>query len=90
MYYLIVFESTHIAISTKKKLTAQLPVRTIPTLREISASCGISLRVEAEYKDQLIEFFKATNIDSSKYSVYVINMSKDEKNVRNFEKMNVI
>lgn len=46
IYYLVTFENTHNAIKTKKKLENIIQYRTVPILREISADCGISLRLE--------------------------------------------
>ena len=46
-YYMISFESTLEAISAERYLGARLGVCTMPTLRSVTASCGISLRVEA-------------------------------------------
>lgn len=46
-YYLFTFESTHSAIKAQKLLSG-LNAVTMPTLREISASCGISLKVLPE------------------------------------------
>lgn len=49
-YYLLTFESTHAAMAAEQALLPRLPVRVMPTLRQITASCGISLRVEeADY-----------------------------------------
>ncbi len=45
-YYMLSFESTHAAMAWEKALTGRVPARTMPTLRQVSASCGISLRVE--------------------------------------------
>ena len=46
-YYLFTFDSTHYAIKAQKLLSG-LNAVTMPTLREISASCGISLKVLPE------------------------------------------
>lgn len=46
-YYLFTFDSTHYAIRAQKLLIG-LHVVTMPTLRQISASCGISVRVQPE------------------------------------------
>ena len=43
-YDLVVFDSTHTALRAEKLLEG-LGARMMPTLREISASCGISLRL---------------------------------------------
>jgi hypothetical protein len=44
-FYIITFESTHLAISTEKTILAEVAVEMVPTPREISASCGLSLKV---------------------------------------------
>lgn len=41
------FQNTHDAMGAEKLLAGYLPVCTMPTLRQVSASCGISLRIEA-------------------------------------------
>ena len=45
--YLLAFESTHAAMSANKALASVHPV-VIPTPRVLTASCGMSLRFEAE------------------------------------------
>ena len=40
------FQNTCDAIMAEKLLEGYLPVCTMPTLRQVSASCGISLRIE--------------------------------------------
>lgn len=42
------FNSTHAAMGAEKYLSARMPICAMPTLRAVSASCGISLRVEDE------------------------------------------
>lgn len=46
-YYLFAFDSSNAAIAAQQRLK-DLQVLVMPTLREISASCGISLRVPPE------------------------------------------
>ncbi|MEL7609370.1 MAG: DUF3343 domain-containing protein [Bacillota bacterium] len=44
------FDSTHQALYAQSRLSKRIPVCVMPTLREVSKSCGISLRVEiADY-----------------------------------------
>lgn len=45
-YQLLAFESTHAAMAAERALRPRLPVTVMPTLRQITAACGISLRVE--------------------------------------------
>lgn len=46
-YYLAVFESMNQAVAAQRLLRGLEPV-VMPTLREISASCGMSLRIPAD------------------------------------------
>ena len=45
-YYLFTFHSSHEAIAAHKKLSEHMQAVIMPTLREISKSCGISVRIE--------------------------------------------
>ena len=40
---MLTFQNTHDAMGAEKLLAGHLPVCTMPTLRQVSASCGISL-----------------------------------------------
>ncbi len=57
IYYVITFNSTHHAIKAEKKLLDKnLDIKTIPTPREITASCGLSIKFPFED----LEVIKAT------------------------------
>lgn len=56
-YYLFTFDSTHCAIQAQK-LLRNLNVVMMPTLREISASCGISLKVQPPQRKEASELLK--------------------------------
>ena len=45
-YQLLAFDSTHAAMAAERSLKTRLPVTVMPTLRQITAACGISLRIE--------------------------------------------
>jgi putative Se/S carrier protein len=48
-FYVIAFDSTHHAIKGEKILKEiELEIRTIPTPREITASCGLSIRFNGD------------------------------------------
>lgn len=53
-YLLITFESTHIAIKTEKILDG-LDIETIPTPRQLSTSCGISIKGKVEDLEMIKE-----------------------------------
>lgn len=45
-YQLLAFESTHAAMAAERALKTRMMVTVMPTLRQITAACGISLRIE--------------------------------------------
>ena len=52
--YIVAFNSTHNAIKTEKLLQKEdIKATTLPTPREISASCGISIKFEKEDMDRV-------------------------------------
>lgn len=87
MYWLLTFENTHTAIETRKNLSSRFPVRTIPTLREISASCGISLRIAPEYQDPLNAFLDENTLNPKMYALYRIDTDEITDKVTGFEKI---
>lgn len=60
-YYTLAFDSTHTAVAAEKYLSARIAVSVMPTPRKITASCGISLRVELEDGERLKELLKAND-----------------------------
>ena len=68
-YYLLAFNSTHAAVSAEKLLSAQLEVTIMPTLRKITASCGISLRIEDKDFEKLMAILSANTLDCALYRV---------------------
>ncbi len=53
-YYLFTFASTHAAISTHKRLAPSVKAVLMPVLRQISASCGMAVRVEPDALDRAL------------------------------------
>lgn len=54
-FYVIVFDSTHHAIQTEKLLKEKYKIETIPTPREITASCGLSIKFNTEQLDSIVQ-----------------------------------
>lgn len=52
-YYTMAFDSTHFAVAAEKYLSPHIAVEVMPTLRKITASCGISLRIEEKDIEKL-------------------------------------
>lgn len=72
-YYILAFNSTHDAICAEKALENRLPVQVIPTLRVVSESCGISLRIEEEHFPILEPLLQAQVIEEGRYALYHIS-----------------
>jgi len=78
LYYVIAFDSTHHAIMGEKILREKgLDIRTIPTPREITASCGLSLKFNMDILDRINEFL--SNIDFSIKGVYKVIRTSEGK-----------
>ena len=52
-YYTMAFDSTHFAVAAEKYFSPHIAVEVMPTLRKITASCGISLRIEEKDIEKL-------------------------------------
>ncbi|MDO4567892.1 MAG: DUF3343 domain-containing protein [Clostridia bacterium] len=69
-YILLAFETTHAATAMQRRLSGRVGFAVMPTLRLISASCGISLRVETENAPELFSLLHACDIP---YAAYLID-----------------
>ncbi|MBM7614685.1 DUF3343 domain-containing protein [Alkaliphilus hydrothermalis] len=62
-FCVIVFESTHFAIAAESLLKEKAyKIEIIPTPREITASCGLSIRFEAQLSNEVQREMKDGNI----------------------------
>ena len=69
-YYLLTFESTHAAISTEK-LLKPAEVTIMPVPRFISASCGISVRIKPEKREEAEAIFReSSKLSPEDYAYY--------------------
>jgi len=71
-YYLITFSNTHTAIAAQKYLEGKLVFHVLPTLRELSASCGISLQIDASPYETIRDCMNQFATDQSMYKIYLI------------------
>ena len=78
-YYLYTFESTHAAIQTEKMLKPA-QARVMPVPRFISASCGISVRIEPENREDAEKLFAELNtLGENEYKYYHIYTADGEQ-----------
>ncbi|ABR46271.1 conserved hypothetical protein [Alkaliphilus metalliredigens QYMF] len=79
-FYVVVFDSTHHAISAEKQLKKEkIAFNVIPTPREITASCGLSIKFNAEVLGTVQKVVEQENIAVK--GVYIIEKLHDRKRV---------
>ncbi len=74
-YYLFVFPNTHSAIAGQKHLEGKIPFSVMPTLREISDSCGISIRIKEEHYSDVRKIFENCN-DMEGFMIFHVESEK--------------
>lgn len=63
--YIITFDSTHAAMDAEKKLISQsIKVHMIPTPRQITANCGLSIKIMGVEHEELLAVLKALKIET--------------------------
>lgn len=76
-YYLLTFVNTHTAMAMQTYLKGKLNFCIMPTLREISNSCGISIKIETEQSEKLSDILLSlecrTTFHSALFTLYYIN-----------------
>lgn len=76
-YLMISFENTHSAIQTERLLGQHFKVVTMPTLRAVTQSCGISLRLAAEDYEPVREMVAESGLSPELYAIYLVNSNKN-------------
>lgn len=73
-YLVLTFGSTHKALKAEKLLET-FAIDMIPTPRQLSADCGISIKGQIEDLDQMIEILKNAQVEHECYEVTKENKS---------------
>lgn len=68
-FYVIAFESTHHALKVESILKNKFAIETIPTPREISASCGLSIKF---LEDIFTDVVKCVKEDMKNLNIYKV------------------
>ena len=76
-YWLFAFDSPHAAIAAQRLLSGCGAV-VMPTLRSITASCGMSIRIEDGQIDQAKELMRASTLDPILYRLYRVEQEEKE------------
>lgn len=83
-YFLFAFDSPHAAIASQR-LLASLGAVVMPTLRSITASCGMSLRLREDRVDKAKEIMRASSIDPALYRLYRVEQEGQESRCTSIE-----
>ncbi|WP_432405894.1 DUF3343 domain-containing protein [Wukongibacter sp. M2B1] len=78
-FYVIAFESTHYAIMAEKKLKGKFNIQTIPTPREVTASCGLSIMFGGEILEEIKDELTSQNLERDKLDIYKIIRNDEGK-----------
>lgn len=79
--YVVVFDSTHYAIAAEKILKEKnYQIHTIPTPREITASCGLSICFDENLLGYIKRDMEENNIKIK--GIYKINKNNNERTVQ--------
>jgi len=78
-YNIISFGSTHMAIKSEKLLLEKnIDIKIIPVPREITASCGLSLRINLDIYEMAKKILEENNIEfSGCYKVKQTGLKKE-------------
>lgn len=76
-YLMISFENTHSAIRTERLLEQHFKVATMPTLRTVTQSCGISLRLAAEDYEPARKMVAESGLSPEMYAIYLVDSNKN-------------
>jgi hypothetical protein len=68
-FYVIAFDSTHYAMKTERLLKSKFQIEMIPTPREISASCGLSIKFSKTIFDSIMGTLEE---DQGTYKVFLV------------------
>lgn len=86
-FYVISFENTHSAMEAQKKLKDRYAITVIPTLREVSQSCGISVMLPEMGRDEAVSAAKSLEMEPGMYQLYYAQGDKAHRTVVPIETM---
>lgn len=75
-YLLITFSSTHAAIAAQEYLKGKISFYVMPTLREISNSCGISIRINSSSYEEIKIQMKHFPMAEDMYKIYLVTSNE--------------
>ncbi len=63
--YIITFDSTHAAMDAEKKLISKsMKIHMIPTPRQITANCGLSIKITGVDREELLAVLEELKLET--------------------------
>lgn len=84
-FYVISFENTHSAMQAQKILKPLYAITVIPTLREISQSCGISVMLPEVEQAQAVAAAQSLGLEPGLYQLYHVCGEKGDRRITPIE-----
>ncbi len=72
---MLTFANTHAAMMAEGILKGLFEITIIPTLREISAGCGISISIKASDIENALKQLKTAKFDETRMDIYTVRHS---------------
>lgn len=69
---MLTFANTHTAMMAETLLKNRFKIMIMPTLREISAGCGISIKIEVCDINNVLKHLETAEFDAAQMEVYAI------------------
>lgn len=84
VFYVISFQTTSHSMQTEKMAKELFDVTMIPTPRDITANCGLSIRFNESNLEKIIEFHDSLNIPCDLYSLSLeaVDGKREVKKIR--------
>ena len=80
-FYVISFENTHPAMEAQKQLKSRYSITVIPTLREVSQSCGISVMLPEMSQEEAIAAAQSLEMEPEMYQLYYAQGDRSHRKV---------
>ena len=74
---MIAFPSTYAAILAQKLLRPEVPIQTMPVLREVSQGCGIAVRFRPEDLERVRAVLARSSLKGEEYALYAVTGQGD-------------
>ncbi len=82
-YYLITFESTHLAMQAERLLKQTYKTTVIPTPRDLTASCGLSLMLDTATEDSALADLKSRGVEG----MHLFRVTRSETGTRHYQEL---